>query len=87
MLHSLAGCGVFLGLSMTTVTLLRREGLDLGIVQPLRAAMLAGACVWSLWLAYRIASLYAAAVPGRVFAMFPVGLAVATSAAVWAALF
>ncbi|MFY9699309.1 MAG: 4Fe-4S binding protein, partial [Rhodoplanes sp.] len=83
----LAGCGVFLGLSMTTVTLLRHEGLDLGIVGPLRAAMLAGASFWSLWLAFRIAALHAAAVPRQVLAMVPIGLAVAASAAVWAALF
>lgn len=70
----LAGCGVFLGLSMTTVTLLRQEGLDLGLVGPLRAAMLAGASVWSLWLAYCIASLQPAAAPRRVLAMVPIGL-------------
>ena len=83
----LAGCGVFLGLSMTTVTLLRQEGFDLGLVGPLRAMMLAGASAWSLWLAYRIASLQAAGVPRRILAMIPIALAVAASAAVWAALF
>ena len=83
----LAGCGVFLGLSMTTVTLLRQEGLDLGLVGPLRAMMLAGASAWSLWLAYRIVSLQAAGVPRRILAMLPIALAVAASAAVWAALF
>jgi len=72
---------------MTTVTLLRHEGLDLGIVQPLRAAMLAGACVWSLWLAFRIAAPHAAAVSRQILAMLPIGFAVAASAAVWAALF
>jgi hypothetical protein len=75
----LAGCGVFLGLSMTTVTLLRHDGLDLGFVEPLRAAMLVGACVWSLWLAFRIAALHAETVPRQVLAMFPIGLAVAAS--------
>ena len=84
--HSIGGL-VFLNLSMTTVTLLRHEGLDLGIVGPLRAAMLAGASFWSLWLAFRIAALHAAAVPRQVLAMVPIGLAVAASAAVWAALF
>lgn len=83
----LAGCGVFLGLSMTTVTLLRHEGFGLGFVGPLRVAMLAGASVWSLWLAFRIAALYAETVPRQVLAMLPIGLAVAASAGIWAALF
>ena len=50
----LAGVGVFLGLSMLTVTLLRGEGITLPGVTGLRIALLAlGAC-WSLWLAIRM---------------------------------
>jgi len=50
----LGGCGLFLGLSATTVKLLRYEGLALGWVQPARALLLAGACAWTLWLGWRI---------------------------------
>ena len=62
----LAACGVFLGLSMTTVSLLRSDGFDFGYVAPLRAALLGGACLWSLWLGWRIAGVYrtAHAAPG-----------------------
>lgn len=55
----LAGAGVFLGLSALTVTLLAQDGLRMGWVEPLRAAMLAGATLWSLWLGWRIAGLHA----------------------------
>ena len=51
----LAGCGVFLGLSALTVTLLRAEGVDLPWVSAVRAALLAGATAWCIWLAWRIA--------------------------------
>ncbi|MCY1388830.1 4Fe-4S binding domain protein [compost metagenome] len=50
----LGGCGLFLGLSATTVKLLRYEGLALAWVQPARALLLAGAGVWALWLGWRI---------------------------------
>jgi polyferredoxin len=51
----LAGCGVFLGLSALTVTLLRAEGFDLPWVGFVRAALLTGATLWCVWLAWRIA--------------------------------
>jgi hypothetical protein len=37
------------------VTVLRGEGMALGFVGPLRIAVLAGAALWSLWLAWQIA--------------------------------
>lgn len=83
----LAGCGVFLGLSMTTVTLLRHEGFDLGFVGPLRGAMLIGACTWSLWLGWQIAARSGSGVIRRSVAMAPLALAVAGSGTVWAMLF
>ncbi len=55
----IAGCGVFLGLSSLTVTMLRGEGLALDFVTPLRAGLVGGAGLWSLWLAWQIATLYA----------------------------
>jgi polyferredoxin len=51
----IAGCGLFLGLSALTVTLLRAEGLSLAFVGMLRALLLAGAAAWSIGLAWRIA--------------------------------
>jgi polyferredoxin len=53
----LAGCGVFLGLSALTVTMLRSEGVAAGWVGPARASLLIGASVWSLALAWRVAGL------------------------------
>jgi DNA-binding transcriptional regulator of glucitol operon len=83
----LAGCGVFLGLSMTTVTLLRHDGFDLNFIGALRALMLGGAAAWSLWLGFRIARLYSADASRRLMAMLPLIAAVGTSGAVWATLF
>lgn len=50
----LAGAGLFLGLSMTTVSLLATEGALLGRVPLARDALLGGALVWSLWLGARL---------------------------------
>jgi hypothetical protein len=80
----LAGCGVFLGLSMTTVTLLRHDGFDLNFIGALRAMMLGAAAVWSLWLGFRIAKLYSADASRRLMALLA---AVGASGAVWATLF
>ena len=49
----LGGAGLFLGLSATTVKLLRYEGLLLDWVQPARGALLVGAIGWCLWLAWK----------------------------------
>ncbi|MGB3288455.1 MAG: 4Fe-4S binding protein [Burkholderiaceae bacterium] len=50
-----AGVGVFLGLSATTVTLLRHEGVGTGWVTSLRFAFLGLALAWSLRLVWRLA--------------------------------
>jgi polyferredoxin len=55
----IAACGVILGLSALTVTLLRSEGLALSFVPLLRAGLLCGAAAWSLALCWQIAGLYA----------------------------
>jgi len=52
-LTPLGGAGLFLGLSATTVKLLRYEGLLLEWVQSARAGLLVAAIAWSLWLGYR----------------------------------
>ncbi|MGC4106888.1 MAG: hypothetical protein QM753_11125 [Thermomicrobiales bacterium] len=50
----MAGCGVFLGLSAMTVSLLRADGITLPDVATVRAMLLAGAVFWSAWLGWRI---------------------------------
>jgi hypothetical protein len=50
----LGGAGLFLGLSATTIKLLRYEGFILAWAQPTRAVLLAGAIGWSLYLAWRV---------------------------------
>ena len=57
----LGAAGLFLGLSATTVKLLRYEGLALLWVQPTRAALLLLVCGWCLWLSWQVC----AALPAR----------------------
>jgi polyferredoxin len=52
-LTPLGAAGLFLGLSATTVKLLRYEGLLLEWVQPARACLLLGAIGWSLFLGWK----------------------------------
>ncbi|MCK9913059.1 4Fe-4S binding protein [Microbacteriaceae bacterium K1510] len=83
----IAACGVFLGLSSLTVTMLKAEGLALDFVDVLRALLLVGASIWSLWFGWRIAGLYTKVPALRLASMLPFGLAVAVSDASWASLF
>ncbi len=82
----LAGCGVFLGLSALTVSLLRTEGIQLPWIGIARLAFLAGASVWTLWLAWRVAGIYAAGAR-RLLAVALVGAGAAIAAAGWGGLF
>ena len=50
----LAGCGIFLGLSATTIAMLRAEHLPLFWVSPLRIALLCAASGWTLYLGIKI---------------------------------
>ena len=68
----LGGAGLFLGLSATTVKLLRYEGLALAWAQPARAALLLGAIAWSLYLAWKVLGLYGANGLRRLLAFAPV---------------
>ena len=83
----IAGAGVFLGLSSLTVTMLRAEGLALGFVDVLRAGVLAGAALWTVWLAWGIAGRYAGSLVSRTGAVAAIGLASAIGVYVWAGLF
>lgn len=80
----LAGCGVFLGLSALTVTLLKAEGASLGWVSPLRLALLVVSNLWSIRLAVQIVSRWSAR---AWLALLPLLLALAWIDASWWLLF
>ncbi len=82
-----AGCGVFLGLSATTVTLLHGEGLAWPPgVAAARAVLLAGAVLWSCQLAWRIAGRWSGGIR-LAAAVAAAALAAAASAFCWVLLF
>ncbi|MEA2840071.1 MAG: hypothetical protein QOF41_1401 [Methylobacteriaceae bacterium] len=83
----IAGCGVFLGLSALTVTMLRTEGFALGFVTPLRVAFLAGAALWSCVLCWQIAGAHTQSRLRQVMATLPSAAAIAVGVATWALLF
>ena len=82
-----AGCGVFLGLSSLTFTMLHGEGFQLDFVGPLRLILLGGAAFWSLLLSWQISTLYAKSLTRRLIAMAPLILAIGVVCASWATLF
>ena len=82
----LAGCGVFLGLSALSVTLLRGEGFTMQWVGIARIVALAGASLWSVWHGWRVTGLSANGVK-QGLATVCVALAVSVSVAGWALLF
>ena len=79
----LAGCGLFLGLSATTISILKPEGISLAWVAPVRISMLALANVWSLWLAAAIVRRYPRAVVGHAAAWLSVSAACALVDVTW----
>lgn len=62
----IAGCSVFLGLSALTVTMLKSEGLPVYWVGPVRLALLSGANLWSLLLAWKISGRYQSKISARI---------------------
>ncbi|WP_246795486.1 4Fe-4S binding protein [Burkholderia perseverans] len=77
----LAGAGVFLGLSATTLSLLRAEHVPLDWASPVRIAILVISNTWSAWLAWRVTGRYAG-LPRRLAATagFVLALAIVDSA-------
>jgi hypothetical protein len=83
----IAACGVFLGLTATTVSQLRAEGVSFSFVSLLRAALLAGAALWSVYLAWGIAGRLTGVASRRAAAAISVALAAGVGVASWALLF
>ena len=82
----LAGCGVFLGLSALTVTLLKAEGVPMFWANDARLALLAGANLWSLWLGRAILARWSSG--GRqALALLPLLAALALVDAAWGFMF
>jgi len=82
-----AAAGVFLGLSALTVSQLRMDGIVVPLVDEIRAAILAGAVAWSLYLAWRVTDLYGASFGRRLAAMLAMAGALAVTSTGWVLLF
>lgn len=80
----LAGCGVFLGLSALTVTLLKNEGISVFWANDVRLALLVGANLWSLRLALGIFRSYASPWIGQLVGILVFGFALAMIDYAWA---
>jgi hypothetical protein len=81
----LAGIGLFLGLSMTTMTLLRAEGITPGWVGPLRGVLLAAGIAWSGWLGGRQLAAAPVSAARRLLAGLCLAAALAAVGATWVA--
>jgi len=82
-----AGCGVFLGLSALTVTMLHASGVGIPFLDLIRAALIALAGLWSLILAWRIAGATTNSLALRLSAMPPMAIAVGIGSVSVASLF
>ncbi len=83
----IAGCGVFLGLSALTFTMLKSEGVVLSFLLPLRMALLGGATLWTLVLCWQITGVHQRAWALRALAMLPISAGALTAFVSWASLF
>ena len=82
----MAACGLILGLSAQTVTLLRADAVLLPHVQEARAVALVLAGLWSMLLIWRISGRYGGG-PARVWASLVAGAAVCIGMIPWLLLF
>lgn len=83
----LAGIGLFLGLSMLTLTHLRAEGVVVPALGALRAALLALALGWSGWLGWRQLGRPQPTLPARLAASLVYAAALAPVVLAWGLLF
>ena len=83
----LAGCGVFLGLSALTVNLLKGQGVPVFWANDARLALLVGANLWTLVLAWGITGRYTPALQRRALAWGVVLLALVPVNTAWAFMF
>jgi polyferredoxin len=83
----IAGCGLFLGLSGLTVTMLRNDGVWIGFVPALRAAFIVAAAGWSMYFGIRLSMIYAPTLLSRIAANACIAAAVAIASLSWSALY
>jgi polyferredoxin len=83
----LAGCGVFVGLSATTISLLRAEHWPVYWANDVRAALLSSMTLWSLWLGWKVTARHTASWPLRVAAMAPLAGGLALVNYAWLLMF
>lgn len=83
----IAACGVFLGLSATTVSLLRAEHYSLYWVNDVRAVLLAVSALATIWLSYKVIATYAVSVKLKLIALVPILLAVSLIVYAWLLMF
>lgn len=82
-----AGCGVFLGLFSITLTMLKADGFVPPFLAEMRAILLGGAALWSLWLGAQIAATKTQSLARRGAAVLFYAGAVGLGTLVWASLF
>lgn len=83
----LAGTGLFLGLSMMTVTQLRADGITFGDIAAARAALLAAGAAWSAWLGAGLVARAPVGLARRAAAWACLLLPVALAASTWVPVF
>jgi len=83
----LAAAGLFLGLSATTVKLLRYDGVKIAFVGEMRIFILSGAAFWSLYLAHRILKRYSLSIHINVAAQFCFSLSIIPIITAWIFIF
>jgi len=83
----LAGCGVFVGLSATTISLLRAEHWPVDWANDVRAVLLTVMTLWSVLLAWKVIGEYSRSFGHRLLTMLPVIGALALVNYAWLLMF